>query len=416
MERFISQTRRNTYAEINLEHLQNNAEKLLKLNGNRFFCSMVKASAYGHGDKAIVQSLYHLGLRFFGVALFEEALVLKSLKLEDIRILLFLIFTPKEAQSIIENKFTPVVSQWSQVRSLEKHLGEGDRYPIHIKFNTGMNRLGFDLGELSAVKKYFMMTTKFFVEGVCSHIASAEDIFLENSTAYEQLKHFQNIKEEFSEMNTPYFHMSNSSALLSLAAKEENLINSKDYVSLLEGFGSRPGVSLYGGQTEFLNAEPLNLGLDVVMSLKSELIEVRKVNRGEKVSYGGRWEAQKDSIIGVVSLGYADGYLRSLSNKAQALYKGHRVPVVGTVCMDYVLLDLSDVLLHDSKLLESVKSNLFSGNQIEEVVLFGAQGNEFISIEEVARWAGTISYEVMTSVSSRVPRKIYRGKNLRKAQ
>ena len=129
-----------------------------------------------------------------------------------------------------------------------------------------------------------------------------------------------------------------------------------------------------------------------VMTLKSSIGVVRHVKKGETVSYGGTWSAKKDSVIGVVPVGYADGYLRQFSNRAQLLYRNRRAPVIGTVCMDYIMIDLSDVV-HDGE-----------PRVGEEIVLFGQQQSAELKVTELAQWAGTISYEILTGVSKRIPR------------
>jgi alanine racemase len=236
-----------------------------------------------------------------------------------------------------------------------------------------MNRLGFECSEADRIRKFLGAHSNFQLSGICTHFLNGDDLWSEDGFSKRQFEKISEISKKFE--NYPHqLHALNSSALLSSA---------QDFAKL----GVRPGVSLYGGiaPTRELDFRP-------VMSVKSELVLFHEVKAGETVSYGANFKTQRDSLIGVVPFGYADGYFRQLGNQSEVLCHGHLVPVVGTVCMDYLMLDLTEL-----KSLQNLKIG-------DEVVLFGSQRNKQILASDLAKKVGTISYEVFTRVSERVPR------------
>lgn len=361
---------RSTHADIKLSNLSHNY-KILKshLQSGQFICPMVKANAYGHGDIEVSKTLADLGADYLGVALVEEGIRLREAGLST-PILVFGLLDSVGCEAAVKFNLTPVLSQWDQIKSLENFVSINERFPVHIKFNTGMHRLGFAAEEARALKDFFLEDHHFFLQGICTHLLNSEDTGVEGGRTEEQLRLFQEIQKHFPKTA---HHLMNSAAILADLDKKG---------------GARPGISLYGALPAL--QKKIKCDLLPVMQVKSTVELVQKVKKGKTVSYGGEWKAPKDSIIGIVPIGYADGYRRALSNKGEMICKGQRVPVRGIVCMDYTLIDLTEV-----------QGEVSVG---EEVVVFGQQKNEIIKVEEVAKLAGTISYEILTGVSARVPR------------
>lgn len=381
---------RKTHLKINLNNLSHNFNVLKQCCPKEaFFCPMIKANAYGHGDVEIAQRLERDGAKVFGVALIEEGLRLRKSGIKS-DILLFGFFDSDGASAIIENKFIPVISSWAQIDALSKKIKKDNCHPVHLKFNTGMHRFGFSNKEadLIKLKDFFEQSQKLRLQGLCTHLMNGEDIKPAESSdysqgmTYRQLEIFSNIIQKFNNKSL-VVHSLNSIALLkSLSCKEFKFWHQ----------GVRPGLAIYGGMSYFNETFSLKL----IMSLTSQIVHFQNVPRGQKVSYGGTWTAARDSVIGIVPIGYADGYSRSLSNSGYMLFRGRKVPVVGIVCMDYTLVDLTEIL-HST-------STTNKAQEGEEVVVIGNQGSQSIHIEEVAHNAGTIPYEMMTCIGSRVPR------------
>ena len=379
---------RRTFAEINLDHLYHNYSTLKSLAGaERFFCPMVKANAYGHGDVQVSQFLQDQGVETFGVCLIEEGYLLRQASINS-EILIFRGFDKNGAQKILDLQLTPVVSTWSQIESLE--LAADEPIKIHIKFNTGMNRLGFNSDQHEKLKIYFKKSKKLKLSAILSHYHSGEDAFDVNGYSFRQTEELTQIVNYFSDMDIQ-FHLLNSAGIANLARiRSEKLLN--HYLEN-KNWGFRPGLSLYG-------YDPLkshsSLELKPVMTLKSVVNNIRIVKKGESVSYGAHWIAPKDSLVAVVPIGYADGVHRLISNRGTALFAAQEVPIVGRVCMDFLMLDVSDAIGPEE----------INRYDEEEVILFGYnESGKLLSAEKAAQACETISWEMLTSVGERVPRK-----------
>jgi alanine racemase len=360
---------RPTQAIVDLEALRGNFRALKNLAGSGFFCPMVKSNAYGHGDVVVVETLAEAGAERVGVALMEEGIHLRENGVR-IEILVFGKLTEASAKAAVEFGLTPVVSTWDDLE-IFKRLPVAPTF--HIKLNTGMNRMGFSLGEVPKLRDFFKQEKSLRCLGVATHLSHGHDA---NEPGGHSEKQIQLFKKAFEEIGMPqaFPHVLNSEGLL---------FRKKDVAWL----GARPGLALYG-----LVDSP---SLRPVMTLQTKVDLVRKVAKGESISYGGRWTASKDSWVAVVPIGYGDGYFRALSNKGQMLFREQRVPVVGTVCMDYSLLDLT-AASHDG-----------APRLGEDVVVFGSQGNSSMSVMDLAKLIDSIPYEFVANLSPRVPR-VYR--------
>ncbi len=380
---------RQSFAEVNLAHLKHNSDLIYEISGRpTFFCPMVKANAYGHGDVQVAQALLGSKVSHLGVGLVEEAIRLRENKIR-VPLLSFGMFDPGSCSAIIENDIIPVISDLPELEYLNEKLSKlpNRKFKIHLKFNTGMNRLGADISDAERILRFLRDNRKFQLEGICTHFLNGEDAGDPEGQSAVQLKKFFEVDEKFREF--PHFvHALNSSAAVNFFLRKKN--NKVTEPARFAELGVRPGISLYGAQVT--TQEVGSLDLRPVMSLKSKIALLHSVHKGEVVSYGARWKAEKDSLIGVVPIGYADGYYRNLSNSGEVLCHGSKLPVIGTVCMDYFMIDLTSIAFH---------KKIQKG---DEVILFGKQNDTQILASDLAKKVGTISYEVLARISGRVPR------------
>lgn len=378
MEKF-----RTTFAEIDLGALRENLLILQNMRAARkFFCPMVKANAYGHGAIEVSRCLVGAGVRSLGVALVEEGVELRLAGVTSPDIFVFGFFNHESIQACLRHRLTPVLSRMADLKLITK---QSRSVPVHLKFNTGMNRLGFDLKDQDSLQAELQAHPQIQLAGLCTHLLNGEDLSLSDGYTRRQIEMFRSLKANFPASNI-IWHALNSSALIS------SELHDGDYVY---EFGARPGIALYGSSPRVLDQRGSGQTLDSlkpVMSLHSQVGEVREVLTGEVVSYSGVWRAKRKSRIAVVPVGYGDGIHRCLTGTGKVLIRGERVPMVGTICMDYILIDVTEIE-RGRPVIEG-----------EQVTIFGQQGGNFISAEEVAHGAGTISYEILTSVSARVPR------------
>lgn len=377
---------RRTFADINLENLQHNWDLIKKTAADdRFICPMVKANAYGHGLSQVGLALERAGAKSLGVCLIEEGLALRSSGVKT-EVLVFRGFDKRGAEKILEYQMTPVVSTWNQILALESAADEPVK--VHLKFNTGMNRLGFEAHEAEKLFEYFKKSKKLKLKAVLTHLAESADSLNANGTSARQIKVFQDIKNQFEGLHV-FSHVLNSGGVQALA--ESKFLN-VDSVVTSQAWGMRPGLMLYGYSA---NKNFTALDLKPVMSFKSVINNLRSISKGEGVSYGLTWKAPRDSQIAVVPVGYADGLHRLLSNKSHVLVCGERAPIIGQICMDFFMIDMTDVCQ---------KFNRQDWEE-EEVTLFGPDdAGHILSADEVSQLSSTISWETLTSVSERVPR------------
>ena len=364
---------RGTHVQIDIQNLIQNYREIAKYcDFTDFICPMVKANAYGHGEALVARALEGAGCQVLGVNSLEEANSLRRAGVGT-SILVFGVFQESSVPALEKLQVTPVVSSFAQLEALGQHLQSA--MEIHIHFNLGMNRLGFQPGEGSQLKRIFNGSKKLRLGGLSTHLPCGEDLGREGGVTSGQLRQYEQIIDSFSSEKLTY-HVFNSVSLLQLKAQG------------LQGqypFGVRPGIALYG-------YPPLESELDLrpVMSLVSRLVAIHKLKKGEAVSYGASWRAGRNSTIGVIPIGYGDGYSRLFSHGTQVLVQGQKCPLVGRVCMDYIMVDLSDL-----------PGKTPVG---ESVILLGGKGDQKVDAEDLARSMGSISYEVLTSIGERIPR------------
>lgn len=380
---------RRTFAEINLDHIAHNFEAIQRaFPAAGFLCPMVKANAYGHGDVAVALCLEKAGAKHLGVCLIEEGLLLRRGGVKA-NILVFRGFDREGAEKMLQHDLTPVVSSWDQLEAIQSVAVKPVQ--IHLKFDTGMNRLGFGVEEAQTLFEACWQNPKIRVQGLLTHLFNGEDAHDAAGDSARQLASLEKVVAVFKSLN-PVVHSLNTAGILnSLLVVDQN-----NHPLHRRAWGLRPGLMIYGYNPL---AAPGVLSLKPAMNLKSVASTYRQLRAGDGVSYGGTWKAKKDSVIAVVPIGYADGYHRILSNKSQVLFSGKRVPVVGNICMDFLMVDVTEVV--QNKNLADFKD--------QEIILFGqdAEG-QVLSPEELAKQAQTITWEILTSVGERVPR-VYTG-------
>ncbi len=362
---------RNSFAEINLQALEQNFKTLKSLVGLGGLAPMVKADAYGHGEIHVSRICERLGARYLGVALIEEGIKLRTAGIQT-PILYFGFFDAIGAEAIVKYRLTPVLSSFDQIEKLKGSLHESAGFSVHAEFNTGMQRNGFEPGEAKMLAREFQIEGFLKLEGICTHLISSDDYHAVAGRSKVQEQEFQEIKKiiKHSVQSPLVTHISNSGGVLA---------------GLHSGYEIyRPGISLYG-----VNPKETT-GFSPVLSLKSQVVHLHKVKKNQSVSYGGIWTATKDSVIAVIPLGYADGIPRSMSNKGRVLINGESCPIRGVVCMDYFMVDVT----------EQRRETLVG----DEVVLIGNQGQSLVSVNEWAELSGTIPYEILTGIQGRVPR------------
>lgn len=368
MTRYIKQFR-STKAIIDLGALQANYRLAKECVGSkRQLLPIVKADAYGHGAIPVSKALAEEGAQAFGVASPGEGIELRQANIKGV-ILLLGGFMEASGADLIAHQLTPVVFSIGQLLKLEEILKEPCGF--HLKIDTGMGRLGILPEELDLFFSRYKNCQKAKLQGVMTHLAQADETF-EGPTSEQFIKFTETqkyIQQRYP--GIPVYHLANSAAILGR--------------KVLDTSWARPGIMLYGS----IPNDRLSEGkkLKPVMSFLTQIIDIKNIYKGTCVSYGGTWEAPRDSRIGVLSVGYADGYLRSLSNRAKVSVVGKLAPVVGRVCMDLTMIDLTD--------LPEVKVG-------DEVELWGPN----LSVNQVAEWANTISYELFCGIGQRVE-KVY---------
>jgi alanine racemase len=375
---FISFCSYMTMAEVDLGALAYNYQQLRRLAPPAVkFLAVVKADAYGHGAVPVAKRLEELGADFLGVARVEEGIELRNGGIKKPILVLSGIYQ-EEVEEVLAYKLTPLVYRLEIAEALSAAAGKrGKKISVHIKVDTGMGRIGVLAEEAPAFANRVRKFENLEIEGIASHLSTADEG--NSAFAEEQLERFARTIEEMKKLaiDPPYCHIANSAALVNIPAAHFNLV--------------RPGIMLYGSYpSPLLKAK---VALRQVMSWRSRIADLKRIPAGYPISYGRTFITRRPSLVAAIPVGYADGYNRLFSNRGEVLIKGRRAPVVGRVCMDWTMADVTDI----------------TGVEVgDEVVLMGSQSGQEITPEEMGGWSGTISYEILCSVGKRVPR-IYKG-------
>ncbi len=363
---------RPTWAEIDLGAIEYNYRQVRKLVGkNVKLMIVVKANAYGHGTVEVSSVLEKLGVDYLGVATTDEAVRIRDHGIKTPVLVLGSVL-PNEVKVAIEKDITLTLCSPELLDAIKEEVLPGLRAKVHIKIDTGMGRIGLWHEEALNFIKNIATEKNIFIEGIYTHFSSAgRDDFFTNYQI-ESFEHLLSQLEGF-DINIPLKHAANSIATVDFARSHLNLV--------------RPGLIIYGMYPK--HTFPKLIKLKPAMSLKTKIVYIKDTPPGRSISYGRTFITQKATKIATLPIGYADGYGRNLSNKADVLVKGKRAPIVGKVTMDQTMIDVGHI--------KGVKIG-------DEVVLIGKQGREEIRTEKLARLAGTIAYEVVCGISNRVPR------------
>ncbi|MDD3895021.1 MAG: alanine racemase [Syntrophomonadaceae bacterium] len=366
--------KRPTWAEIDLKAIHHNLQTIRKAAVPARVMAIVKANAYGHGVHEVAKACLQEGVEHLGVATLDEALAVRR----DGVAVPILILGPvgkEHAQTAVDWNLRITVFDLAMAQALSDAAIKSSKSAyVHIKLDTGMGRVGFppntetveqivNISRLPGIK----------LEGIFTHFASADKE--DKSKSLKQLQLFNDLIAEIEKqkVDIPLKHCSNSAALIDLPEARFNMV--------------RAGIILYGlYPSPYIRQELFKV--IPAMTLKSKISFLKKLATGATVSYGCTWQCNRETTVATVPIGYADGYRRLLSNKAFAAVRGQRVPLIGTVCMDQCMFDVTEV--------EGVSEG-------DEIILFG-KSEDLVTADELAEIEGTINYEIVCAVSSRVPR------------
>ena len=359
-----------TFVEINLRSLQHNFDYIKSIISDKTkILAVIKAYAYGSEPYKIASFLQKLQVDYFAVAYTSEALKLRQSGIKKP----ILVFhpQPESLSAIIKYKLIPTLYSFKILQSFKEVLSAGklENYPVHLKINTGLNRIGFGSQDISKLLNYINSDNFIKIDGIYSHLSSSEDK-LEFDFSQKQITLF---KESFTKIissinNKPLVHLCNTSGVFNFPDAHFDMV--------------RCGIGLYG----FSNKLTEDKSLIPVVSLKSSISQIHLINKGDSVGYNRGYIAETNKKIGTIPLGHADGISRLYGNNNGFVYiKNKKAPIVGNVCMDMLMVDISGIDCDEG----------------DEVIVF----NEKHTAEELAESINTISYELLTGLSERIVRK-----------
>ncbi|MCL6471462.1 MAG: alanine racemase [Firmicutes bacterium] len=367
-------TMRPLWAEIDLSAIKHNVKQARKTIGDKvMIMAVVKANAYGHGAIPVAKAAVEAGATWLGIALPEEGIQLRRSGISQ-SILILSEPSIDTIPLVLEHNLTSTVFSLRFAEAISSEaLLRRQTAKVHVKVDTGMNRVGLTPERAVSFIRKVRELPNIEIEGIFTHFAEADN----PKSAYtdHQLRRFQTLLEELNNdgICPPIKHAANSAAVY---------LHPGSYFDMV-----RIGISMYGLHPS--EATKGYVDLKPALSLKARLSFVKELACGESISYNRTYTAARDTRIGTVPAGYGDGYSRLLSNKAEVLIRGRRYPAVGNICMDQFMVDLGPDSCAEAD---------------DEVVLVGRQGNEEISVDELASILGTINYEIVCMISARVPR------------
>ena len=363
-------------AEVNLEAIKHNYEQIRSNVPHEVeIMAIVKADAYGHGAVEISKLLQEQGVNRFAVAIAKEGEELRANGITSP--ILVLGYTPRaDIGALIENNLTQTVFSYDMAKTLSDEAGRlGKTVNIHIKVDTGMGRIGF-LSSPQSIEEVKMIATlpHLNMEGIFTHFSTADEE--DRVYTYKQWYIFEGFLNELREVGIelPIIHAANSAAIMCHSYADLNVV--------------RPGIILYGYYPSgYLQGKVLDL--IPAMTLKTQVVHVKELPEGHYVGYGRTYQTHHKTKVATIPVGYADGYSRRLGNVGRVLIRGQFAPIIGNICMDQFMVDVSNI---DHVSVE------------DEVVLFGKQGDNEIPVEEIANILDTINYEIICMIGKRVPR------------
>jgi alanine racemase len=374
-----------SWVEVSLTALQHNFRTVLSyVQPEADVCPVIKNDAYGHGAGACALALQKEGAKWLGVSTVEEG---DSLRGDGVtaRILVLDGFARGEEEEIVQYQLTPAVWDWNHIELLEnaaEKLATPHRIPIHLNVNTGMNHLGVDIGDLPAMLEAIQSAPHLFLEGMCSHFAASEVV--DGPHGEHQLQAFRDALTKAEEMGIrpSIRHMANSSALASRPQSWFNMV--------------RPGLAIYGYFLPFSSIVTghadwsLDLPVKPALAWKTRIIQVREVAAGQPVGYSSGYVTEFPTKVAVLSVGYGDGLNRQLSSRGRVIIQNDYASIIGNVSMNLTTVDVTGI----------------PGVEVgDEVIIIGETDKRKITAWEHAGIAGTIPYEILSNISSRVFRK-----------
>lgn len=365
-------TLRPTQVQVDLERLTQNYRAIQTHVGSAEVMPIVKANAYGHGLVRVGQHLQAIGAKSLGVAYLEEGILLREAGI-TVPILVLGGILGSQAPLFLEHDLMVTASSLEKLEHVEAAAEAlGVQAHVHLKIDTGMERIGVHYYSADALLEASLKCKHVKVEGIFSHFANADAEDL--ASARLQVERFEEVLRFYEQRSlpTPTRHMANSGAILQVPESWMDLV--------------RPGILLYGvyPSAEVRKTVPVSPAL----SWSSRVVYFKVVQPGHPVSYGSKWQSEHPVRVVTIPVGYGDGYFRSMTGKAHVLISGKRYPVVGAICMDQFMVNIEEDSAYNA----------------DEIVLVGESGDERITVEELAEWAGTIPYEILTNINTRVPR------------
>lgn len=362
---------RATWAEVNLKRIEENLAAIRQKVAPSKVMLVAKANAYGHGLVEVARALAQK-VDYIGVAVLEEGILLRRLGIRAPIIVLGGIWG-EQIHRYLQYDLTLTASSVGRLEQINEIAGQLKlRARVHLKIDTGMERIGVHYCTARTLQEAALRCANVEVEGIYSHFANADAEDL--SHARLQLERFQEVLRFYHDhsLPTPMRHIANSAAVLQLP---------ESYLDMV-----RPGIMLYGVYPS--PSTPRSVEVRPALSWKSRVVYFKVVKSGHPVSYGSTWQTDHDVRVVTVPVGYGDGYFRSMSNRAQVIIRGAKYRQVGTICMDQLMVNIE-------------AGSSYNG---DEVILLGESGGEKITVEDLAGWAETIPYEILTNINTRVPR------------
>jgi alanine racemase len=364
---------RPTLVQVSLQRLRDNYAAIKKHVAPAKMMPILKANAYGHGLVRTAQLMQELKADYLGVAVLEEGILLRESGV-TMPILVLGGVLGNQIPNFLNHDLTITASSIAKLGAINDAAHDlGITAKVHLKIDTGMERIGVHYYNAESIIKAAAECKHVFVEGIYTHFANADDANLDHAKL--QLRRFNDvlaIYEKHALSQPPLVHAANSGAILQLPEARFDIV--------------RPGIMLYGVYPS--NDVTRSVAVKPVLSWKSRVVYFKVVTPGHPVGYGSQWQTDKNTRAVTIPVGYGDGYFRSMSHKAHVVIRGKRYPVVGLISMDQIVVNISD-------------DSAFNG---DEVILVGELDGASITVEELAEWAGTIPYEILTNINTRVPR------------
>ena len=385
MELFLQRT----WAKIHLDRMAHNIREIRgRLRPGCKLMSVIKADGYGHGDEFTARLMEKCGVDWFGVSNIEEGLSLRKLGIQK-PILIFGVTPASMAGCLAQQNMTQAIFSLEYAQSLSAAArSAGVKVQSHLKLDTGMGRIGFPCEEPTFCEAVDQMCCAaalpgLEITGAFTHFSVADELS-PSSVDYTKAQFDRFVRScgmlEERGISLPLKHCCNSAGMLQYPAFQLDMV--------------RPGIIQYGLYPSEEIRQSVSIDLRPAMELKTVISQVKTIRPGDSVSYGRIYTASRETTIATVAIGYADGYHRQLSNNAYMLVRGRQAPVVGRICMDQLMLDVTGI--------EGVMAG-------DVVTVFGQDGEALLPVEEIARRVGTINYEIVCNIGRRVPRAYYQG-------